>query len=408
MNATFYDFMSDNDNISEAEIQPEPTNAITTRPAQPVSTAVDKPAVTPEQAKVDAVAQLTMSAYSRASELKLTPEEIQGLEADFEDADFRTGASGKDNLIYIEHAALRQRLNRVIGNGQWSIIPRKRWTENFTIPATRDRQAQEAVRVYVEAMLVIRGCFVAEAIGDMVYYPNNQSQNFGDAVEGAKTAALRRCAKELGIGLQAWKKEWCNGWLSRNQGAGRGPQNAPGRSGGSQSSGQRTATQPATQSASRPAATASQVLPQEATEDQRNRFIALFPGDAAKFAEKFFWEKGWLIRGEPLAKLPLKHVPVTKKAADDLVAQVEAFSTKPTPAETEAWREFVMPWGKCKDMKMGELEKNYLYGMVMNFEVEYEYNGVPKAEDKVAADELLRKMLDDAGRHYGWVKENAD
>ena len=49
----------------------------------------------------------------------------------------------------------------------------------------------------------------------MEYYPNNASQNYGDAVEGAKTAAFRRCAKEFGVGLQAWKKDFCEGWWKR-------------------------------------------------------------------------------------------------------------------------------------------------------------------------------------------------
>lgn len=393
------------DQIPEAEVTPEqpPPNAIATRPAQPVSTGVDKPQQTPEQAKVDAVAQLTMTAYARASELKLTPEEIQGLEADFEDADFRTGAAGKENLIYIEHAALRQRLNKVIGNGQWSIIPRKRWAENFTIPATRDRAAQEAVRIYVEAMLVIRGCFVAEAVGDMVYYPNNQSQNYGDAVEGAKTAAFRRCAKELGIGLQAWRKDWCNGWLSRNQGS-RGSQNASGRSGGSQGSAPPPAARPTPQPATRQAATASQVLPQEATEDQKARFIDSL-SNIKTTAMRFMVSRGWISDTDTLAALPLKHVPATKKQYDDIMAQIEAFETQPPPGAGEPWRKYLMPWGRNKGIAMAELEKNYLYGLVMNYEVQHEFNGQPKPPEKIAEDEEFRRMLDDAGRHYGWIKD---
>ena len=134
--------------------------------------------VTSEQAKVDAIASLTMSAYASASKLKLTPEEIEGLKREFPDEAFKSGAAGKENLIYIEHAFLRDRLNEVLGVGQWSIVPRARWAEDFTIPPSGTRrEPTEASRVYVEAMLLIRGCFVAEAVGDMVYYKNNQTQN---------------------------------------------------------------------------------------------------------------------------------------------------------------------------------------------------------------------------------------
>lgn len=165
--------------------------------------------VTPAQAKIDAVANLTMKVYERASQLNLTEDEMRRLQAEFPDSAFRSGAGGKDNLIYIEHAYLRDRMNEVFGPGQWSIIPRSRWSEDFVTG-----KGKKGVRIYVEAMLCVRGCFVGEAIGDMDYYKND-STNYGDAVEGAKTAALRRCVKELGVGLQAWKKEWCEGWWAR-------------------------------------------------------------------------------------------------------------------------------------------------------------------------------------------------
>ncbi len=217
--------MNDFDDTAEAEYiaeeqqhnsDKEPSKAMTVRHAM---AAIEKPAaasqqITAAQAKVEAVAQLTMKAYERASLLQLTPEESKALQADFPDDAFQPGAAGKENLIYIEHAHLRDRMNSVFGLGQWSIVPRNRWAEDY-----RTAQGKPASRVYVEAMLLIRGCFVAEAVGDMTYYPNNDSQNYGDAVEGAKTAALRRCAKELGIGLQAWKKDWCLGWWERRRNA---------------------------------------------------------------------------------------------------------------------------------------------------------------------------------------------
>ena len=117
-----------------------------------------------------------MAAYAKASTLSLTPEEIAGFKKDFPDEAFKTGAAGKENLLYLEHAFLRDRFNEVVGPGQWSIVPRNRWGEDFIIPATDRKPEVQACRIYVEAMLLIRGCFVAEAVGDMVYYKNNQSQ----------------------------------------------------------------------------------------------------------------------------------------------------------------------------------------------------------------------------------------
>lgn len=168
--------------------------------------------VTPAQAKIDAVANLTMRMYERASLLQLTPEEQTALQAEFPDSAFQPGAGGKQELIYIEHAFLRDRMIEVFGPGQWSLIVRSRWTEPF-----ETSNKKKGIRVYVEAMLCARGCFISEAIGDMSYYPANDATNFGDAVEGAKSAAFRRCVKELGVGLQAWKKDWCKQWWERRR-----------------------------------------------------------------------------------------------------------------------------------------------------------------------------------------------
>lgn len=165
---------------------------------------------TPAQAKIDGVSKLLCKAIERASELTLTAEETKKLKAEFADECFRTGASGKDNLIYIEGMHLRNRLDEVLGIGQWSLVPRNRWKEEF-----RTNNGKPAIKVYVEAMLIVRGCYITEAIGDMDYYPHNAQTNYGDAVEGAESAALRRCAKKMGIGLQAWSKTWCEGWFRR-------------------------------------------------------------------------------------------------------------------------------------------------------------------------------------------------
>lgn len=200
------------DKTIDVEAQPETLAVQVQTPQVPVPVSAQPAQITAAQAKVEAVAQLTMKAYERASTLQLSEKEITALQADFPDSAFQPGAAGKEHLIYIEHAHLRDRLNQVFGPGQWAIVPRSRWAEDF-----RTFKGGQASRVYVEAMLLIRGCFVSEAVGEMEYYPNNATQNYGDAVEGAKTAALRRCCKELGIGLQAWKKDWCQGWWERRR-----------------------------------------------------------------------------------------------------------------------------------------------------------------------------------------------
>jgi len=169
--------------------------------------------MTPEQSRQAAVSNLITTSLARAGTLLLTSDESKKLIAEFPDSDFQPGAGGNAALIYIEHAALRNRLNGVLGLGQWALIVRETWNENF-----KTAKGQACQRVYARVMMMIRGCYVGEAVGDMTFYPNNGVQNYGDAFEGAKTAAFRRCAKEFGIGLQAWQKDWCAGWWARKNG----------------------------------------------------------------------------------------------------------------------------------------------------------------------------------------------
>lgn len=293
------------------------TQALAVRPTQEVGEAmpaseIAKAAapITAAQAKVEAVANLTMKAYEQASTLKLTPEEVSSLQADFPDEAFKPGAAGKENLIYIEHAFLRDRLNQVFGPGQWSIIPRNRWAEPFTTG-----RGTEGSRVYVEAMLVIRGAFVAEAVGAMEYYPKNESQNYGDAVEGAKTAALRRCAKELGIGLQAWKQDWCNGWWARRKkSSGNAPRSHFDRQGGMSTPPQ--SKSPQAQAAATPGTPSPKTItPQQAIfadADTRARMIVQLK-DSLSLAHEFFVKAGCILETEKLEDLPLRFVPVTRR-----------------------------------------------------------------------------------------------
>ena len=194
----------------------------------------------PSDARDKAVADLTSACYARASQLQLTREEIEALKADFADEAFQPGAAGKENLIYIEHAALRERLDNVLGMGQWCPLQIRRWADPFEyekeIWENNRRTGQKKLVVgqvvYVDLILLIRGCFVASAIGSMDYYPVNHTQDYGDAAEGAETAALRRCCKHIGIGLQAWRKDWCLGWWQRrtqrqNAPRANSPRNAP-------------------------------------------------------------------------------------------------------------------------------------------------------------------------------------
>lgn len=181
----------------------EPTKAVAVKEPAPVTvpetTTSDK---TPAQSRTDAVSLMLAKSYESASNLHLTTEENEKLRAPFDDKQVRGGAKGKENLLYISHIHLSDRLNDVIGIGQWVMLRRS--------------ERIEGNKVYVDCVLLIRGTLVAEAIGSGDYRPNNAMQDFGDAIEIAMSDALQRLCKRLGIGSQVWDAAYCEGWISRN------------------------------------------------------------------------------------------------------------------------------------------------------------------------------------------------
>jgi hypothetical protein len=179
-------------------------------PKQPITIPVKQ---SPSQAKEQSVSELLAEAFKKSSQCPISKDESDALMADFPDADFVRGAGGDNNLVYLEHGALRQRFNKVLGLGQWSITSIRSWSEEF-----KTAKGVEGFHVYCEVALLVRGCVVGSAVGKMDYFKNNPSQTYDDAHEGSKTAAFRRAAKEFGVGLQAYSKDWAEQWKAKYSG----------------------------------------------------------------------------------------------------------------------------------------------------------------------------------------------
>jgi hypothetical protein len=175
-------------------------------------------ATDPTEERNRAVADLLAPGYANASTLKLTKNESKSLTEPFPDEAFSLGAGGDPDLVYLSHVYLRERLTTVLGVGAAVFVRRREWTEKFTYKDKYNKM-QDAARVYVDLVLLVRGCVVGEAIGDSTYYPTNAKSNYSDALESAKSNALRRCCKEFGIGLEPWKKGWCDAWKQRQRDA---------------------------------------------------------------------------------------------------------------------------------------------------------------------------------------------
>ena len=395
-----------------------------------------RPTTTAAQAKVEAVANLTFSAYARAATLEITEEESDALSADFPDEAFKPGAAGKEHLIYIEHAFLRDRFAQVFGMGQWAIVPRSRWAEEF-----RSFKGVEGSRVYVEAMLIVRGCFVGEAVGAMEYYPSNAAQNYGDAVEGAKTAAFRRCAKEFGIGLQAWKKDWCEGWWERKNAQKRPPAPA-GRSA--------TPAPPSTPTPPAPPPPAKSEGPKPpltiATSNTRaaalDRLGCQEEGVARNTLHSYLVALGWLQNEKTVEQWPVRFVPLSADELEAFKVGLASFSLNsvavapyephgmdpallqatpvtpvaPPPPGPELppaapnWRDYVLTFGKStKGKALGSFTEPDLLNYIQNFVVREwveDAKGVKQfyAPAIVAEQKALRAALDQAAAEFAAKK----
>lgn len=177
-----------------------------------------------------------------------------------------------------------------------------------------------------------------------------------------------------------------------------------------------------------------------------NELHALHPGDPGyKLVLEYFQKVNQLLPTEILGDLPLRYVPSTRKELEQLVNcianfeaggdAVAAFEPHPeednvpmdgptplaakdskpievprenvdTPEKVEVWRRFPMPFGKNAGIALEDLEKNYLYGLWANYEVEMEYKGKPRKKEKIETDQKFRAMLDLAGEHYQFKKND--
>ena len=103
-----------------------------------------------------------------------------------------------DGIVYVPGVYYRRQLTRAFGAGGWAIVPRS--------PA----RVMGDVVVYPGALYCL-GRFVAEAVGECTYRQNS-NMSYASCVEGAKTDALSRCCKDLGMATELWDKAWRDRW----------------------------------------------------------------------------------------------------------------------------------------------------------------------------------------------------
>ncbi|KAH6894448.1 mitochondrial genome maintenance MGM101-domain-containing protein [Thelonectria olida] len=93
-----------------------------------------------------------------------------------------------DGIIYLPEIKYRRKLNEAFGPMGWGIVPRGETVVGKEV-VTR------------EYALIINGFFVSQALGVNNYF---STESIPQAVEGAKSNALMRCCKDLGIASELW------------------------------------------------------------------------------------------------------------------------------------------------------------------------------------------------------------
>lgn len=107
--------------------------------------------------------------------------------------------------IYMSHVHVRARLNAAYKPGGWALRP---------LSNTISDQRGDKV-VYREWALMANGAVLATAFGSTKYQPNNARMDLADAAEAAKSNALTRCCKDLGIGSECWDRRFAARWRKK-------------------------------------------------------------------------------------------------------------------------------------------------------------------------------------------------
>jgi len=134
-----------------------------------------------------------------AGTLKLTDPQEAALYAPVVEDDIEIRPDG---LIYMPWMEYVTRLREAFGM-EWAIIPQG-------MPRLRGDL------VIWGFYLIVQGVYCSYAMGEQLYQPDNRTMSYGDAIEGAKSNALMRLCKGIGISLELWRPKFIKKWIADN------------------------------------------------------------------------------------------------------------------------------------------------------------------------------------------------
>jgi hypothetical protein len=134
---------------------------------------------------------------SFVGKLKLTGDQIKALRRPVERDEIEWKPAERDGppiIPYLSHNGYRDRLDAAFGLGGWGMVP-------VGMPKEKDGI------VILPCALMIDGVPRAFAWGAQAYKQNG-NMDWGDCLEGARSNAIVRCGKELGIARELWSKSY--------------------------------------------------------------------------------------------------------------------------------------------------------------------------------------------------------
>ena len=113
-----------------------------------------------------------------------------------------------DGNVYVPWTYYAKRLNEAFGVAQWALIPNG-------MPLSRKGTYGAQVLIVWGHWFVIKGVPQGFAIGETTYDPTNAMMSYADACEGAKSSALSRNCKILGMTLELWDRDYTDEWKKK-------------------------------------------------------------------------------------------------------------------------------------------------------------------------------------------------
>lgn len=150
--------------------------------------------------------QNTHVEIAKVGTLELTPQAEEVMNEKLNPADVRIRPDG---LVYLPWTYYSNKLNQAFGRLQWGLLPQG-------APHVKPQGEYGDVLVVWGFWLAIKGVPIGFAYGETTYKPSNATMSYGDACEGAKSIALARNCKQLGIALELWDQDWVAEWKREN------------------------------------------------------------------------------------------------------------------------------------------------------------------------------------------------